>query len=652
MTMVGLQFELGAPLALWGLAAALPITLLHLYFRRRKRVLVPFVPLLAESRGPVRREARFKRLRDATALFARLLGLAAAVFALGGLRPVEAHRVHADVFLVIDADVTTAAREEAGVLRLGRGLALAQDWVRSIDRTGERGERLEVPVSVFLAEATPRLLLAPTKDRALALRTLGQLPAPAPSSTDLGAALGMALDAAARSEKAEIVLLTSRAFAAPRELPAGVRLTVQGMGTTRENQGIVGFVVERLRDEPAYRVRLAVRNDAATKRERTLRIQIGDEVVDEKTAQLEPGPAIDVELQVPAPREGTWLTCSLPGNDRFPADDRVDAWLSPLPRPSVLVVHGGAVRPYTSAVLAALAAEGSLDEERSGFVSARNFAKAAARDVTIVDGVAVPAGTLRPGAYVFIGPLAGRLPFETSRAVKSPLIWRTEANHPLMRDLDFRRAFVVQGQAVRGPGMRSLAFAEGLPVIAEGERDGVRYVVMGLDPQGSALPAQAAWPRFLRNAILRLAVAPVAPLKPFYHSGDVLRPLTSLPGGPDANVAWEGPVADAVLRPQWRGQRSARIDPGVVAWHVPPGASGRCAITTGEGDNGWTGHTGLFDGDAERTIVPARPAGQAPGDGVVHTETGTAWRRGLIAAALLLLLLDLALTFHRRKPKR
>ena len=55
--------ELTAPLALWGFALALPLVVLHLYHRRRVKMIVPFLPLLRESTGPARRDARFLRAR-------------------------------------------------------------------------------------------------------------------------------------------------------------------------------------------------------------------------------------------------------------------------------------------------------------------------------------------------------------------------------------------------------------------------------------------------------------------------------------------------------------------------------------------------------------------------------------------------------------
>ena len=70
MNWQSLGLEVTRPLALWGLALALSLVVFHLYHRRRVKVVVPFLPLLVESTGPARRDARFKRLRE---LFALLL---------------------------------------------------------------------------------------------------------------------------------------------------------------------------------------------------------------------------------------------------------------------------------------------------------------------------------------------------------------------------------------------------------------------------------------------------------------------------------------------------------------------------------------------------------------------------------------------------
>jgi len=640
MTGLALTLQLTAPVALWGLSLALPIFALHLYHRRRVTVLVPFLPLLLESSGPARREARFKRLREALSLVLRLLALGCAVLALGGLRPAAAGAPPRDLFLVVDADVTTATREAGGTPRLGRALALAEAWVRAQPGTGIDGAVLDAPVSVLLARETPQLLVAPTTDRTRALERLAVALPPAAATTDLGAAVRMAVDAASARSSARVVVLSARALTPP-ETPSHVTVEVHGIGRARDDQGFVDMAVERARDRPEYRVRVTLRNEATERRTRPLVVRVADEIAAREDVLLEGGGRRDVTFTVAAPQEAAWLEVRLEDEDVFPANDSVHARLVPVPRPSLLVVHGGAVRPYTVAVVNALVESGFVDKEASGYVRAADLSQAKLRDVVLVDGVALPPAALRPGAYVFLAPLAGALPFDLGDAVDEPLIWRMETAHPLMRDLDFRRAFVLRGRTLQGEGLTPLAFAEGRAVIGEGEREGVRYVVLGLDPEGSALPGQTVLPDFVRRAILRLARAPVAPLAPFYRRGEVLRPSVRLPGGPEATIVWTGPEQDPVLAQVARGRARVRVDPQGDSWRVPAGATGRATLTTTSGGRPWEGHTALFDGDPTRTVVPVRAEGRAPPAAQARVAQGVRWRRALLAFAVLFLLLDL-----------
>ena len=640
MSLRALGLELGAPTALWGLALALPLLVLHLYHRRRVRVVVPFLPLLLESTGPARREARFKRLREVVALGLRLTALACLVLALAGLQPAQAAVPQEDLLLVVDGDVSMAVREADGAPRLGQALARAEAWIRSRPLVGDTGAQLDAPVSVLLASDPPRLLVPPTTDRARALSRLAQTVRPAAATTDLDAAVRMAIDTGAPAARALVVVLSPRALSPP-VLPDGMRLVVQGVGEAREDQGILDFAVEAAPDEPVYKVRLHVRNEADAPRRRTLEVRVEEVLVAQEDLTLPVEEPVEVSVSVPAPAAPSWLEVRLAGEDVFPLNDVAHARLRPTRQPSVLVVHGGAVRPYTAAVLEALAAGGFVDSARSGYVHARDLAQAERRDVTLVDGVALSRDALRPGAYIFLAPLAGALPFDLGPDVRDPLVWRTESDHPLMAGLDFRRAFVLRGRPLAGPELTPLAYAEGQPVIGEGERGGVRYVALGLDPEGSALPGQTALPDFIRRALLRLARAPVAPLAPVYRRGDLVRPAVPLPGGPEGTLSWAGPTQDPLLATVGRGRVHARFAPDGPAWRVPAGASGRTTLVTTSGGTPWTGRTALFDAEPDRSVVPVRPPAAAPRPARARADPSTNWRRGLLAAALALLLIDL-----------
>ncbi|MFV1960121.1 MAG: hypothetical protein ACC662_12000, partial [Planctomycetota bacterium] len=422
--------------------------------------------------------------------------------------------------------------------------------------------------------------------------------------------------------------LSARALEEGEAPPEGVAVEVEGTGATREDQGFVGFDLVRVRGAPEVRVEVTVRNDAEAARTRTLTLRIGEDEVARRLLPVPGGGSASATFEVEVPRGGAWLTVRFEGRDAFAADDRLEAWLAPPLRPSVLVVRGAAVRPYTRAVIEAMA--GDLDLEASGSVAAKDLLRAAPRDVTLVDGVALPAGSLRPGAWIFLAPLGGDLPFDVGEALEEPIVWRTAPDHPLLLDVDLATAYVARAQPLSGPGLEGLAEADGKIVVGEGAREGIRYVALGLDPEESDLPVRTALPLLVRNAIRRLAAAPSDPFRPFYRPGERLRPRRPLPSGPDVLVSWDDTERRAHLEVEGKGLE------------IPAGATGRVEIRAPASPDGgtWRGRTAFVDLDPERTIRPVRPPGARPPPSPPASEPRVRWRRALVAVAILALLLD------------
>jgi hypothetical protein len=601
-----LAWFLEEPRALWGLLLALPLVAAHLVRRRRLRVVVPFVPLLVEARGPVRGGGGWRRLSEAAALACRLLALAALALALA--RPLAAQPpVPVPLVLVLDLDVTVTAREPDGRSRLAHALALARAEVRG---------HAAGPVSVVLAGATPRVLAREAADReALAARGLEGIEA-APGTADLAAALDLAR--ALAGERGRVKVLSARALP-----PTLARVDPLGTGTTDDDVGFVDLGVRAVEDGPRVRVEATIRGYRRTEPARPVRVRVrvGETVTEERALTLPLGAdaAFAVELLPPAEGAAVVLTLESDEPDAFPANDRVSLWLPPPLRPSVLVVTGDdGMRPYTAALLVALGDR--IDRGKSGTVSARALG----------------------GAWLFLAPLAGALPFAVGPPVERPLVWRTRAGHPLVRDLDLGEAWVARAfPLLEGPGVEGLAFAGAdQPVVAEGEREGVRWVAVGLDPEKSDLPVRAVLPLLLKNALLRLARAPAAPLPPFVRAGGMLRPVAPLPGGPDARLRWPG------------GSATARLEPEGEGFRVPAGAHGAVEVETGSGAALWTGHTAFVDLDPARSIVPVRPPALPPAPREDPPNPGSGLLRLLLALAALLLLLDLLLSRPSHAPVR
>lgn len=641
--------ELARPVALWGLLLGVPILIFHLYARRRQRVIVPFIGLLREALGPAPVRARFRFLREASSLLMRLVALAALVLAIGGIRPARATKAPVDLIVVVDADVTTGALESGGTPRLIEGLELAAAWVRHHD---------EGQVGVVLAGAPLEVVAPPTAEREVAARAVldlrervagrprrpGESPLQAPATTDvdIDEAIDWAAEQAARRGPGRVLVISARPV--DETAREGVELTVVGAGRARSDEGFDDLAVAET--EAGHVVRAHVRTQASETVRRRVIGTLGDQTVFDETLPIDAVKGATISFTAPAPAgDGAWLTLTLDGADAFRRNDSVSAWLVAPRRPSVLVVTGSAPRAFTQLVLDQMAP--AIDMTRSGRVKATDFAATEPRDVVIVDGVALPPGTLRPGAYVFLAPLAGALPFEVGGTIRDPLVWRTEKHHPLVRWLDFSSAYVKQATPLTGSGLTPLAYADDAAIVAEGEQDGVRYVVLGLDPAGSDLAIRTALPLFLRRAVMRLAEAQVAPLKPFYRSGEALRPRLPLPQGPLARVSWQGiggSAGDLTRLPT-----PVRIDPDGEAWQVPPGAHGRAELHTGAVSGGFSGRTGFVDFAPGRSIVPVRAPGARPAPRETPAASADSWQWWLIVLALLLLALDLIVLPRARR---
>ena len=664
-------FDVARPWALYGAALALPVVVFHLYRKRRRRLVVPFLPLLREASAPVRSFGGFARVSERVRLLARLVALGALVLAAAGLRAASDPAAAAeDLVVVLDGDATQRATEadSAGSFveeRFDRSVTLATAHLRAT-REGR--------VAIVFAGAVPITLVAPTEDREAAVKALASLD-PVVGTADLGAAIATARGLSTAERRTRIVVVTARE--AP---PDAGDVEFATAGRASEDLGFVDEGAAPAPDGRGSRARFVVRNFGAlaTKAHVNATWRGGDgKPVHEVDLDLAPGAEADVVVDATPPKDGGVLVAEVApaagGRDAFAANDAAALAIAPVARPSVLVVHGGTPRPFVRALLEAM--ENAVDREASGFVSAADFASATPRDLVIFDGAAPPTGT-SGGNAIWLAPFPAGVaaPFRLGRTLTEPLVWRAAAEHPLLRGVDLSTAYVARATTIVGEGVEGLAFVEGEAVLAEGGAPGARYVVLGLDPEGSDLPVRAALPILLKNAIRRLSIVPAAPLPPFVRAGARLAPKAPL-GGP-WNLEFEGVGARPVSAREFRrvrGRSQASVPmPGLplpegAPWLVPtlsPDAPGPAAppggpfvVTLRDPASGAVRQgtrTVTVDLDRRRDIRPARPESPLPAPLPLRPEDSESrWGRLLLAFAGGLLVVDAALGLvGRRKVAR
>jgi hypothetical protein len=573
-----------------------------------------------------------------------VLAIAAVVFALAGPRPATAETPPETLVLVLDGDVTTTAKESPDETRFVRQVALAKAHVRA----HRRG-----PVAVVLAAAAPQVAAAPTDDRDAAIAALGRL-SPAPGTADLAPSIRVAVELARRSDRARVLVVSSRALPGVPQDENPVPIEAVGAGVASDDQGLVDQAISRAADGIRTQARFVVRNFAAEPR--TRRLELHYEGLWSPEAWMPRFVLTSREVSIPARGEADvvfdlgppsldedFLVGELAGDDSFPGNDRTVAWIPPPSRPSVLVVHGGVVRPFVAAVLDALGE--SIDREKSGAVLATDFAKAEPRDVTVVDGA--PVEGLR-GPTLLLAPFGAKgLPFGVGRTVAKPLVWRVEESHPLLRGADLSTAFVASATSIEGKDVRGLAFAEAVAVVAEGDVDGVPWIAFGMDPEGSDLPLRAALPVLLKNAIRILGERPAQTLRSFYRAGEPIRTRDGtsllsrfLLGGNSPPGVTFIPLIAGPPDPLWHPLEGSSVEP-----MAPAGGPFKTLVEFLVG----SARTATVDLDPARDVAPVRPPSPAPPPAPVETDVASTWRLALLAVAALLLVLDVVLVRAARR---
>jgi hypothetical protein len=474
-------------LAVWAITL-----LLYLLKPRRRRVVVPFMPLWDALLLPEPTTRLFGRLRRVGSLLIALLLTGLLVLALTDPRPGLFSRAPRTLLVLIDAGQHMQATDVLPS-RLERARQLALQLVAA---KANQDELLIAQMDATVTALGPRSADVPTLQAAL------KRLAATDAATDFRVAAEFALQTLAGRPNPALTLISDGAFDAPTSVldalrEHGIELHHLAIGTSTRNVGIRSFSARRYRgDETQSEAMLAIENSGARPEHVELRLLGDDSVL--AVAQLDlPAHAVVSRFYSDVAAHARRLEAQIAlraGHDHLASDDRAYALLPPVTRTRILLVTNG--NRYLEAALL-------LDASRElNVITPGAYHDSTGYDLVVFDRYAPDTPPAVPCLFIAPPASAHDVPFRVRGVVDRPSFDTFMRDHPLLqhvalRDVNIARAWRVLPQA----GDRVVAAAGATPLIVTGQRAGQPYVALSFDLRESDLPLRVAWPLLFTHAI-------------------------------------------------------------------------------------------------------------------------------------------------------
>lgn len=174
---------------------------------------------------------------------------------------------------------------------------------------------------------------------------------------------------------------------------------------------------------------------------------------------------------------------------------------------------------------------------------------------------------LPPGGVFFISPPTSTI-LPITGSVNSPSFARLDQNDPLLRYTDLSAVFIKQANQYTLPGwMKAVASSsEGTPLIAEGDQQGQRVVLLTFDTHQSDLGLSTAWPIFLINTLSWLQPA------------GALDQVTEINPGEPISFNITNPTEEISVTPPNTGAQVLKVNSGVASF-TDTGQTGIYGVT-------------------------------------------------------------------------
>jgi Ca-activated chloride channel family protein len=481
-----------APLALiGGLILAPIIVAMYLLKLRREDRPVSSTFLWQRMVRDVEANAPWQKLRRNILLLLQLLLLALLVFALA--RPFfrTAGIAGRNLIVIIDRSASMSATDVAP----SRLDAAKRQAIALIDQLPDGGR-----ATVIAAGGQMDVPAAATTDRRQLRQAINGITPRNGGGSDLSQALTLASALAAREAESEVAIISDGNVKIPPDLKVPATVRYFPIGARRDNVAISALA---LQPGPAGQTLFAQATnygpDPVTRR---MDIYLDGSLFNAYELDLPAGRDQAIVVDVPAQVAIAEARLASEGDqaaDALPLDDR--AWAAGSGGSATTVRIVGPGNTFLERAL------GLLPGIRVTLAptSTTTFTETAAQvPLTIFDRVVPP--TLPAGNLLFIAPPRSTEFFSVTGELEFPPLRPAPGEDPLLRNVSLSEVSVLKAaRLVPGAWARTVVDSDGGPLLAAGEKDGRRVVVLAFDLRNSDLPLQVAFPLLISNVVSYLA---------------------------------------------------------------------------------------------------------------------------------------------------
>ncbi|HEY2733167.1 MAG TPA: VWA domain-containing protein [Polyangiales bacterium] len=477
-----------AALLVWLGAWALALGL-HLLRERRRRVLVPFMPLWDALLVPESTTRLFRRLRRFGSLLIAFVVSGLLVLALSDPEGGAWRGRQRSTLLLIDRGQTMQASDRRAPARRAALQLLAAASPND-----------SILVAQLDAVVTPRSTF--TDDRAQLKRAFEQL-TDTDAATDLAAGVRFARRVLRGRPNPKLILISDGAFGASPALAeldaSGVAFEQVRVGSLRRNLGIRAFSARRYPWDRAQSELLLTLENAGDQLEPIELTLLSDGVPIAITPIELAAHSVISRSYAAVPAQAERLEARIDargpaGPDALPNDDRAFATLPTSAPLRVLLVSNG-----DRFVEAALLLDRSHEVHT---VSPSAYRSAAGYDLVVFEACVPNAPPTAPALYLAPPKNDRNFPFAVRGEVARPYFEHVVPDEALLRDLALRDVNIGKMLALElQPGDRALAMFQRAPLIVLGERAHQPFVALSFDVRDSDLPLRIAWPLLVTQAI-------------------------------------------------------------------------------------------------------------------------------------------------------